>query len=137
MAAGTLSVPLKPHRLRPLLHLLPEMVIEGSLKPSNHKRHQQLTHIFRRLAIGLENGEVMIYWGLFTSPADWHLDETVSSRWDCSIHRLLVSDGIFRLAHVDHIHRMAWRPSSTNPDELATCSEDGTLRILKHRFLSY
>ncbi|KIM46249.1 hypothetical protein M413DRAFT_16963 [Hebeloma cylindrosporum] len=75
----------------------------------------------RRLAIGLENGEILIYWGLCTTTSDWRLDETVCSR----------------LAHVDHIHRMAWRPSSTHPDELATCSEDGTLRILKHRFLSY
>jgi elongator complex protein 2 len=74
----------------------------------------------RRLAIGLENGEILIYWGLSTSAAEWRLDEKISSR----------------LAHVDHIHRMAWRPSFTNPDELATCSQDGTLRILKHRFRS-
>lgn len=80
MATGTLSVPLKPRRLRPLLHLLPEMVKEGVFKPTHHKQYQKLTHISRRLAIGLENGEVLIYWGLSTSAADWRLDETISSR---------------------------------------------------------
>jgi len=80
MATGTLSVPLKPHKPPPLLHLLREMVKEGLVKPIHHKQYQKLTHIPRRLAIGLENGEILIYWGLSTSAADWHLDETVSSR---------------------------------------------------------
>lgn len=36
-----------------------------------------------------------------------------------------------RLAHVDHIHQMQWRSSDEASDvELATCSEDGTLRVL-------
>ncbi|KAH9482449.1 Elongator complex protein 2 [Psilocybe cubensis] len=68
----------------------------------------------RRMAIGQENGEILIYSGI-TSSANWVHDETISSR----------------VAHVTHIHRMAWRPSSQgSPEELATCSEDGTLRIL-------
>ncbi|KAF8974286.1 WD40-repeat-containing domain protein [Flammula alnicola] len=69
----------------------------------------------RLLAIGLENGEILIYSGTSTSAGEWHLHETIGSR----------------LAHVDHIHRMAWRPSTSGYDELATCSEDGTLRILR------
>jgi elongator complex protein 2 len=42
-----------------------------------------------------------------------------------------VSDKFSSLAHVDQIHQMAWRPSATDPHELATCSDDGTLRILR------
>jgi elongator complex protein 2 len=36
-----------------------------------------------------------------------------------------------RTAHVDHVYRLAWRPTDDNPKkELASCSEDGTLKIL-------
>jgi hypothetical protein len=80
MTTGMLSVPLKLHKPPPLLHLLREMVKEGVFKPTHHKQYQKLTNTSRRLAIGLENGEVLIYWSLSTSVADWHLDETVSSR---------------------------------------------------------
>ena len=38
------------------------------------------------------------------------------------------------MAHVDHVHRLVWRPSVAEAvKELASCSEDGTLRILKIR----
>ena len=38
------------------------------------------------------------------------------------------------MTHVDHIHRLTWRPSVTEAvRELASCSEDGTMRILKIR----
>jgi len=67
----------------------------------------------RLLAIGLENGEVAIYSGSST-PETWHEREIINSRF----------------AHVDHIHRMCWRPL-VGHRELATCSEDGTLRILQ------
>ncbi|KDR83805.1 hypothetical protein GALMADRAFT_236196 [Galerina marginata CBS 339.88] len=73
----------------------------------------------RRLAIGLENGEILIY-SESSASTEWRQDETINSK----------------LAHVDHIHRMAWRPSTTNNQELATCSEDGTLRIIKVRLSS-
>ncbi|KAF8165405.1 WD40 repeat-like protein [Crassisporium funariophilum] len=69
----------------------------------------------RSLAIGLETGEILIYSALSSSPSEWRLDETISSR----------------LAHVDHIHRLSWRPSRQGVNELASCSEDGTLRILR------
>jgi elongator complex protein 2 len=33
--------------------------------------------------------------------------------------------------HVDHVYRLAWRPTNeVSSKELATCSEDGTLKIL-------
>lgn len=36
-----------------------------------------------------------------------------------------------RLAHVDHIHQLQWRSSDEAAAmELATCSEDGTLKVL-------
>lgn len=36
-----------------------------------------------------------------------------------------------RTAHVDQIHQLAWRAvDQTSNKELATCSEDGTLKIL-------
>jgi len=36
-----------------------------------------------------------------------------------------------RTAHVDHVYRLAWRPTNDNSrKELASCSEDGTLKIL-------
>ncbi|KAF8913841.1 WD40-repeat-containing domain protein [Gymnopilus junonius] len=70
----------------------------------------------RLLAVGLENGEILIYSQLDTS-AEWSLEKTITSK----------------IAHIDHIHRMAWRPSNDNNNELATCSEDGTLRIIKVR----
>ncbi|PPQ71775.1 hypothetical protein CVT26_007609 [Gymnopilus dilepis] len=67
----------------------------------------------RSLAIGLENGEIIIY--SQTSSGEWVPSKTIPPK----------------IAHIDHIHRMAWRPSTENNDELATCSEDGTLRIIK------
>ena len=36
-----------------------------------------------------------------------------------------------RLAHVDRIHQLQWRSSNeTSTMDLATCSEDGTLKVL-------
>jgi len=70
----------------------------------------------RYLAVGLESGEILIYSALSTSIRDWQLDITIDSS----------------VAHVDHIHRLAWRPSvAETVRELASCSEDGTTRILK------
>ena len=47
----------------------------------------------------------------------------VGLNFDCSV------------AHVDHIHRLAWQ-STDEPTErrLASCSEDGTLKILVVHF---
>ncbi|EPT02855.1 hypothetical protein FOMPIDRAFT_1159982 [Fomitopsis schrenkii] len=72
----------------------------------------------RVMFIGLESGVVLLY----TSPADdasqWKHDLTVDSR----------------LAHVDHIHHLACRPSDDSTAiQLASCSEDNTLKILSVR----
>jgi len=69
----------------------------------------------RRLAIGLETGEILIYSGMQTSNNVWDLNMSLDSR----------------IAHVDQIYQLAWRPGDqTSNKELATCSEDGTLKIL-------
>jgi len=70
----------------------------------------------RYLAVGLESGEILIYSALSSSVEDWGLDVTIDSS----------------MTHVDHIHRLTWRPSATEEvRELASCSEDGTMRILR------
>jgi len=74
----------------------------------------------RYLAVGLESGEILIYSALSSSVEDWQLNFTIDSS----------------MTHVDHIHRLTWRPSVTEAEavkELASCSEDGTIRILKIR----
>ena len=38
---------------------------------------------------------------------------------------------LHRIAHVNQIHRLAWQPALGIASELASCSEDGTLKILK------
>ncbi|TFK28799.1 elongator complex protein 2 [Coprinopsis marcescibilis] len=68
-----------------------------------------------RLAVGLENGTVLIYSSSPGVESEWQLDSTVDSR----------------LAHVGHIHRLAWRPSKAGVHQLASCGEDGTLRIVQ------
>ncbi|TEB30200.1 WD40 repeat-like protein [Coprinellus micaceus] len=72
----------------------------------------------RHLAVGLENGHICIYSSLTNRPKDWKLDSTIDSR----------------MAHVDHIHRLAWRPKTNGSTQLASCSDDGTLRILNVQF---
>ncbi|KAF8897476.1 WD40-repeat-containing domain protein [Infundibulicybe gibba] len=69
----------------------------------------------RRLAIGLETGEIFIYSGEVGTPTtEWYLDSTFDNT----------------LAHVNQIHRVSWRPQQEGAQELASCSEDGTLKIL-------
>ncbi|EJD01322.1 WD40 repeat-like protein [Fomitiporia mediterranea MF3/22] len=73
----------------------------------------------RLLAVGLENGEVVIYSGSTQEPDKWH-------------ERLHLNNSV---AHVGQINRMSWRPRQKKDDsssyQLATCSEDGTLRIIR------
>lgn len=67
------------------------------------------------LAVGLETGEIFIYSGSKSGPDIWELT-------------FVVGRGT---AHVDHIHKLAWH--STEHDhikQLASCSEDGTLKIM-------
>ncbi|EIM88259.1 WD40 repeat-like protein [Stereum hirsutum FP-91666 SS1] len=72
----------------------------------------------RVLAVGLETGHIHIYTG--ATPANWTLST-------------IVNPG---MAHIDQIYQMAWRPDVGENEELrhlASCSEDGTLRILSIR----
>ncbi|KAI0069052.1 WD40 repeat-like protein [Artomyces pyxidatus] len=70
----------------------------------------------RVLAIGVETGDIFVYTS--SSATDWHLS-------------LAIKTGA---AHVDHIHQLAWRPGKHSEGrQLASCSEDGTLRIVTVR----
>ncbi|KAF9006442.1 WD40 repeat-like protein [Cyathus striatus] len=64
------------------------------------------------LAVGLESGNILIYSATSDSVDEWNHCLSINSR----------------RAHNDHIYRLAWRPHDMH--ELASCSEDGTLRIL-------
>jgi len=76
----------------------------------------------RRVAIGLENGHISIHSSSAANPSRWELELTIDPS----------------SAHVDQIHRLAWRPLATKEEggggvikkQLASCSEDHTLRIL-------
>ncbi|EKM80342.1 hypothetical protein AGABI1DRAFT_73447 [Agaricus bisporus var. burnettii JB137-S8] len=75
------------------------------------------TEQIRKLAVGHEDGTIEIYRNSPTDPSSWKLDITIDKS----------------LAHVDQIHRLSWRPQSkynNKTNELASCSEDGTLKIL-------
>jgi len=63
----------------------------------------------------LETGEIIVHSNVIATPARWEVY--------CSIP--------VGVAHVDQIHRLAWQ-STEEPTEkrLASCSEDGTLKIL-------
>ncbi|KIM90735.1 hypothetical protein PILCRDRAFT_144601 [Piloderma croceum F 1598] len=68
-----------------------------------------------RLAVGLETGGIHFYSSTPKHPSSWNLDISLDSR----------------TAHVDHVYRLAWRPTNDNPrKELASSSEDGTMKIL-------
>lgn len=70
------------------------------------------------LAIGLENGAILIYSCPQDNWVDWRLDLTIDSS----------------TAHVDHIHRLECRPCTNDAGmQLASCSEDNTLKILTVR----
>lgn len=73
----------------------------------------------RWLAVGLEIGEIKIYSSLMSTPDQWTPVLTIDSS----------------LAHVDQINRLAWR-ATDNPlrKQLASCSEDGTLKVLNVQF---
>ncbi|KAH9943104.1 WD40 repeat-like protein [Epithele typhae] len=72
----------------------------------------------RTLAIGLESGEIQIYTSPRDKPAQWKKALTIGNR----------------LAHIDHVHCLAWRPAEAQRDghgiSLASCGEDGTLKLL-------
>ncbi|KAH7908505.1 WD40-repeat-containing domain protein [Hygrophoropsis aurantiaca] len=69
----------------------------------------------RWLAVGSETGEVFIHSSLMGTAAEWDLVLSLDNK----------------NAHVDHVHRLAWRATKDpNKKQLASCSEDGTLKIL-------
>jgi len=70
----------------------------------------------RHLAIGLETGAILIYSNAGTATANWQLEHTFDSN----------------TAHVGHVHRLSWRPTSREGlKELASCGEDSTLMIVR------
>ncbi|KIJ69988.1 hypothetical protein HYDPIDRAFT_104660 [Hydnomerulius pinastri MD-312] len=74
-----------------------------------------LGHEKRLLAVGLETGEILIHSSSKTAPEKWELVHSTESGF----------------AHIDQIHKLAWRDTdSANLKHLASCSEDGTLKIL-------
>ncbi|KAJ3556851.1 hypothetical protein NP233_g11887 [Leucocoprinus birnbaumii] len=74
----------------------------------------------RRLAVGLEDGRLQIFSNVLSDLSSWSLDTTIDTG----------------LAHVNQIHRLSWRPAAKDGKdgkgvtELASCSEDGTLKVL-------
>ncbi|KAF8231867.1 WD40 repeat-like protein [Tricholoma matsutake] len=74
-----------------------------------------IASVRHQLAIGLESGEVLIYSNLHSSAEIWSLDVTIPPR----------------TAHVDQIHRLRWHDGDLpGQSMLASCSEDGTIRVL-------
>jgi elongator complex protein 2 len=73
----------------------------------------------RWIAVGLETGEIKIYSSLVSTPDQWTPVLTIDSN----------------MAHVDQINHLAWRATDDpSKKKLASCSEDGTLRILIVQF---
>ncbi|KAF5363599.1 hypothetical protein D9756_000686 [Leucocoprinus leucothites] len=71
----------------------------------------------RKMAVGLEDGTVQIFSNIPSDLTSWRLDATIDTD----------------LAHVSQIHRLSWRPAAKDNKgvtELASCSEDGTLKVL-------
>ncbi|KAI0663098.1 WD40 repeat-like protein [Cubamyces menziesii] len=68
----------------------------------------------RTLAVGLESGEILLFASPRETPSQWSSSLTIDTR----------------LAHVDQIHRLAWRPTGDHDvQQLASCGEDGTLKL--------
>ncbi|TFL05670.1 WD40 repeat-like protein [Pterulicium gracile] len=72
-------------------------------------------HSRRQLAIGLEDGEIQLYESAPGALSQWNLRKTISAG----------------VVHTKTVSRLAWRPNrSSDEDYLASCSEDGMIRIL-------
>jgi len=69
----------------------------------------------RLLAVGLETGEILIYSSVTSTPEKWGFVHSIGRG----------------VAHIDQIHRLAWQSTDEAiKKHLASCSEDGTLKIL-------
>ncbi|KAJ3555141.1 hypothetical protein NM688_g2736 [Phlebia brevispora] len=86
---------------------LPEAATAVAFTPRGHDGR-------RRLAVGLESGAIHIHINDSGSPGEWPEEVEVPSR----------------LAHIGPIHQLAWRPHTESSLQLASCSEDGTLKVL-------
>lgn len=86
--------------------------------------------------MGHEDGTIEIFRNSPADPSGWKLDITIDKRyvrWCIIPIRSFIQIHYLSLAHVDQIHRLSWRPQSkynNKTNELASCSEDGTLKIL-------
>ncbi|KIY73702.1 WD40 repeat-like protein [Cylindrobasidium torrendii FP15055 ss-10] len=70
----------------------------------------------RMLAVGLEVGEILVYTSQVSDPTVW-------------VNTLKIPSGT---AHIAQINCLSWRQSEKDEDKLlASCSDDGSLRILK------
>ncbi|KZV75438.1 WD40 repeat-like protein [Peniophora sp. CONT] len=73
----------------------------------------------RVLAVGLETGEILLYASPMADVTEWK-------------KLLTIPRGV---AHIDHINQLAWRPLGNSGENegklLASCSDDGTLRVLR------
>ncbi|KAI0049599.1 WD40 repeat-like protein [Auriscalpium vulgare] len=94
-----------------------EWTAAATLKLTEAVTAVAFAHHDRTLAVGIESGEILVY--ASTSVTEWQLSLTVKAG----------------AAHIDHIHQLAWRPATVHTDarQLASCSEDGTLKILTVR----
>ncbi|KXN83687.1 Elongator complex protein 2 [Leucoagaricus sp. SymC.cos] len=82
----------------------PATAIDFSPANSDHRR---------KLAVGLEDGTIQIFFNITSDPTSWTLDTTIA----------------IGLAHVNQIHRLSWRPGQKDgkgAKELASCSEDAS-----------
>ncbi|KIY51598.1 WD40 repeat-like protein [Fistulina hepatica ATCC 64428] len=70
----------------------------------------------RLLAVGLETGDILVYKNNRDNPSEWILIQTVAAP----------------IAHAGHIYRLLWKPdlNGGHLPHLASCSEDGTVKIL-------
>jgi len=93
----------------------------------------------RKVAVGFENGTIHILSNVLSDVTLWRLDTMIDKGLFVSFfpetHLFLFFSSI---AHDNQIHRLSWRPAVTKQDgngkgigeQLASCSEDGTLKVL-------
>ena len=77
----------------------------------------------------------MILSSALESSSEWQEELVIDSRYvatsviDFENTNLTLSG---RYAHIDQVHRLAWRPGADRmAKELASCSEDGTVKVLR------
>ena len=83
----------------------------------------------RLLAVGLENGDILIHVSSTTDTSKWEL---VTSKYVQEAPPRSPLTFSRTQWHVGQLEQLSWRPSPPvgAGHQLASCSEDGTLRIL-------